>query len=185
MSYILSYAWSCHTKTFQILREMNQQYDSKVKWNFIQHIKRYECLNFIFQNLNLRTFQRFLKQIMLTFYMTLSLILLWRKFSWVLFAYLIKEDVLNPLLLLARKPWGTGMILWSRVAVSTLGRSHLVLIDRGVKIIGAYIPSRCSAGTTSSACYLKQRLLYVWAEWSKDHWRPNVNDQASKPQRTP
>ena len=34
-------------------------------------------------------------------------------------------------------------------------------------------------------CYLKQRLLDVWAEWSKDHWRPNVNDQASKPQRKP
>ena len=40
--------------------------------------------------------------------------------------------------LLARKPWGTGMILWSISAVSTLGRSHLVFIDRGVEIIGAY-----------------------------------------------
>ena len=117
---------------------MDQQYDSNVPWHFMQHIKRYECLNFIFRNSNLRSFQRFVKQIMPTFYMTLSLILLWRTFSGVLFAYLIKEDVRN-VLLLARKPWGTGMILWSRAAVSTLGRSHLVLlIDRGVKIIGAY-----------------------------------------------
>src|SRR6218665_3399971 len=30
------------------------------------------------------------------------------------------------------------MILRSRASVSTLGRSHLVLIDPGVKIIGAY-----------------------------------------------
>ena len=52
-----------------------------------------------------------IKQIMPTFYMTLSLILLWRKFSEVLFAYLIKEDVRNVLLLLARKPWGT--VVWS------------------------------------------------------------------------
>jgi len=31
-----------------------------------------------------------------------------------LFAYLIKEDAQNVLLLLARKPRGTSMILWSR-----------------------------------------------------------------------
>jgi len=59
-------------------------------------------------------------------------------FSVVSFAYIIKEDDQNVLPLLARKPWGTGMILWSRAAVSTLGRSHLVFIDPGVKIIGAY-----------------------------------------------
>ena len=70
--------------------------------------------------------------------MKLSLIICWRKFSVVLFAYLIKEDVQNGLLLLARKPWGTGVILWSKAAVLTLGRSHLVFIDHGVKIIGAY-----------------------------------------------
>ena len=73
-----------------------------------------------------------------TFCMKLSLMVFWRKFSVVLFAYLIKEDVQNVLLLLARKPWGTGVILWSIAAVSTLGRSHLVFIDPGVKIIGAY-----------------------------------------------
>jgi len=49
--------------------------------------------NFILQNSNLQSFKRFFKQIMPTFYMALSLILLWRKFSGVLFAYLIKEDV--------------------------------------------------------------------------------------------
>ena len=54
------------------------------------------------------------------------------------FTYLIKEDVRNVLLLLACKPWGTDMILWSIAAVSTLGRSHLVFINLGVKIIGAY-----------------------------------------------
>jgi len=57
--------------------------------------------------------------------MKLSLILFLKKFSVVLFAYLIiKKDVKNVLLLLVRKPWGTGMILWSRAAVSTLCRSH-------------------------------------------------------------
>ena len=80
----------------------------------------------------------FLNNLCLLFYMPLSLILLWRNFSEVLFACLIKEDVRNVLLLFARKPWGTGMIFWSRAAVSTLGRSHLVLIDPGVKIIDAY-----------------------------------------------
>ena len=70
--------------------------------------------------------------------MKLSLIILWRKFSVVLFEYLIKEDAQNVLLLLTCKPWGTGMILWSRATVPTLGHSHLVFIDPGVKIIGAY-----------------------------------------------
>ena len=74
---------------------------------------------------------------MLTFCVELSLIIFWRKFSVVLFAYLIKEDVRN-FLLLAHKLWGTGMILWSIAAISTLGRSHLVFIDPGVKIIGVY-----------------------------------------------
>ena len=116
-----------------------------------------------------------------TLYMTLALILLWIKFSEVLFACLTNKDVQNVLLLFARKPWGTGRILWSIAAVSMLGRSHLVFIDPGVKLIRRLL-SRCSAGTTSTF-YLKQRLLDVWAEWSKDQWRPNVNDQASKPQR--
>ena len=62
----------------------------------------------------------------------------WRKFSVVIFAYLIKVDVRNVLFLLARKPCGTDMILLSIAAVSTLGRSHLVFIDPGVKIIGPY-----------------------------------------------
>ena len=44
---------------------------------------------------------------------------------------------MNEWILLARKLWGTGIILWSRAAVSTLERSHLVFIDPGVKIIGA------------------------------------------------
>jgi len=73
-----------------------------------------------------------------TFCMKLSLIIFWRKFSLVLFAYLIKEDVQNVLLLLACKPWCTCMNLWSRAAVSALGRSHLVFIDPGVKSIGTY-----------------------------------------------
>jgi len=94
-----------------------------------------------------------------------------------LIAYLIKEDVPNVLLLLARKPRGTGMILWSRAAVWTLGRSHFGPHWSWSKN-HRRLPSRCSAGTASSACYLKQRLLDVWAEWSKNHWRPNVNDQA-------
>jgi len=34
------------------------------------------------------------------------------------------------------------------------------------------LSSRCSAGTTSSTCYLKQRLLDVWMEWSKNQCRP-------------
>jgi len=55
-----------------------------------------------------------------------------------LFAYLIKEDVQTVLLLLARKPWCTGIILWSRAAVSTLCRLHLFFIDPEVKFIGAY-----------------------------------------------
>ena len=38
---------------------------------------------------------------------------LWRNFSGVLFAYLIKEDVQNILILLARKPWGSGAIVYS------------------------------------------------------------------------
>jgi len=53
-------------------------------------------------------------------------------------AYLIKEGVQNVLLLPARKLLGTGINLWSRAAVSMHGRSHLVFIDPGVKIIGAY-----------------------------------------------
>ena len=79
--------------------------------------------------------------------MKLSLIIFWRKFSVVLFSYLIKEDGQNVLLLLARKPWGTGMILWSRAAVSTLGRSHWSWSKSHRPLL-----SRCSAGTTSSAC---------------------------------
>ena len=73
-----------------------------------------------------------------TFCMKLSLVIFWRKFSVVLIAYLIKENVQNVLLLVARKPRGNGMILWSRAEVSTLGRYHLVFIDPGVIIIGAY-----------------------------------------------
>jgi len=65
--------------------------------------------------------------------------ILWRNFSGVLFDYLIKKDIQNVLLQLARNPWGTGINFWSRVAVSTLDRSHkLVFIDPGVKIIGYY-----------------------------------------------
>jgi len=82
--------------------------------------------------------------------------------------------------------WGTGMILWSIAAVSTFGRSHLVFIGPGVKIIGAYYRDVLLAQhLLQYTCYLKQRLLDVWTEWSKDQWRPNVNDQASKTQRTP
>ena len=68
------------------------------------------------------------------------MIFVWRNCSGVtcMFAYLIMEVVQNVLLLLARKTWATGMILWSRAAISTLRRSHLVFIEPGVKIIGAY-----------------------------------------------
>ena len=114
-----------------------------------------------------------------TFWMKLYLIIFWRKLSVVLFSYLIKEDLKNVLLLLACKPWGIGMILWFRAAVSTPGRSHFGLHWSWSKSHRSLL-SRCSAGTTSSTCYLKQRLLDMWAEWSKDQWRPNVNDQASK-----
>ena len=104
-----------------------------------------------------------------TFYIKLSLIFLRWKFSRVLFAYVIKEDVL---LLLARKPWGMhrhdpmihirSFDAWS----FTFGlpwswnKNHRRLLSRG------------SAGTTSPTCYLEQRLLDVWAEWSKEQWRP-------------
>ena len=117
--------------------------------------------------------------------MKLSLIIFWRKFSVVLFAYLIKEDVRNVLLLLARKHRSTGMILSPLI--------HSRGFDAWSFTFGLHwswsknhrrLLARCSAGTTSSTCYLRQRLLDVWAELSKDHWRPNVNDQASKPQLT-
>ena len=79
---------------------------------------------------------------------------------------IIKEDLQNVLLLLARKPWGTGiMIHWSIAAVSTLGSSHFGLHWSWSKNHRRLL-SRCPAGTTSSTCYLKHRLLDVWAEWS-------------------
>jgi len=88
------------------------------------------------------------------FCMKLSLIIFWRKFSVLLSAYLIKEDVRNALLLLARKPWGTGMISWA--AVSTR-RSHYFGLHWSWSKNHRCLLSRCFAGSTSSTCYLKQR----------------------------
>src|SRR6218665_2136105 len=45
-----------HTKTFQIFREFNQEYDFNMLCHFIQLINRYECVNFICQNIDLRNF---------------------------------------------------------------------------------------------------------------------------------
>ena len=105
-----------------------------------------------------------------TFYIKLSLIFLWKKFSEVLFAYLIQEDVRNVLLLLACKPealaWSSEFI----AAVSTFGRSHYFGLHWSWSKNHRRLLSRCSAGTTSSTCYLKQCLLNMWAEWSKDRW---------------
>src|SRR6218665_4050066 len=42
---------SNHTKTFQLVTEFNQVYDCSKPEDFIHQIKRYECLNFISQNL--------------------------------------------------------------------------------------------------------------------------------------
>ena len=79
-----------------------------------------------------------------------------------MFAYLIKEDVQNVLLLLAHKSWGTGMILWSVAAVSTLSRSHLVFIDPGVKIICAYyrdvlLAQHLLPVISSNVCWMNER----------------------------
>jgi len=82
-----------------------------------------------------------------------------------LFAYLIKEDVQIVLLLLARKPWGTGIILWSRAVVSTLVGSHFGLPWSWSKSHQRLL-SLCSAGTPYSICYQKsgpRRLFYFSA----------------------
>jgi len=118
---------------------------------------------------------------MTTFCIKLSLIIFWRKFSVVLFAYLVKKDVRNILLLLARKPWGTDMILWSIAAVSTLGRSHLVFIDPGVKIIGTYYRDVLLAQyllpvISSNVCWMCGRNEGRITEdqmWTTKHWSHN------------
>ena len=75
---------------------LNKQKDTSV-WTLSSKIWIYKLLkDFLTQYAN------FLQEIIL---------ILWKKFSGILFAYFIKEDVQNVLLQLAGKPWGTGIIL--------------------------------------------------------------------------